>query len=40
MQRYEIVNGLAEVEGAAMETAADTAQGILTKNRHFVLLLL
>jgi len=40
MQRYEIVNGLAEVEGVAMETAADTDEGILTRNRHFVLLLL
>jgi len=39
MQRYEIVNGLAEVEGVAMETATDPAEGILTRNRHFALLL-
>jgi len=34
MQRYEIVNGLAEVERVAIETPADKdePQGILTRN--------
>ena len=38
MQRYEIVNGLAKVEGVAIETPADIdePEGILTRNwPHF-----